>query len=353
MYTTMPLHGYEKPHCDSSRPIREEPNSGCLLLQDDQEDGIKTASSCFLSRQDLMIKTLPFPHNALLTIEEMIIAIPFSSFLEALRCAKLEDEQSCCFCFTVIPDADPRPLDHEDIYQQFKISPSKTCRGYFSATCVASDGVVPKFLRNNFQVKSTTKGLDSSIRNHLPNTKFPSSALTIGKWSCPFMFIKDIPTKNQVKQLFFYEMTLERRWEKIFTCENRHGIPKRSVDMDVVISTEWIRVGGKEVEQFEEDFVDGFVWFKGISANGDELPSVGLSSVIMERMIWEQERIGWVRRDEKKMKMVRREEFGGEGLWLSFDCFVLVERFALKRLDGSLVLEYDFKHTNQGKIKWG
>lgn len=50
--------------------------------------------------------------------------------------------------------------------------------------------------------------------------------------------------------------------------------------------------------------------------------------------------------------MKRIEEFGGVGEWRKFGCYVLVERFVLKRMDGSLVLTYDFKHTHHVRTKW-
>jgi hypothetical protein len=48
----------------------------------------------------------------------------------------------------------------------------------------------------------------------------------------------------------------------------------------------------------------------------------------------------------------RVEEFGGDGGWKKFGCYVLVERFVLRRMDGSLVLTNDFKHTHQVRSKW-
>ena len=50
--------------------------------------------------------------------------------------------------------------------------------------------------------------------------------------------------------------------------------------------------------------------------------------------------------------MKRVEEFGGIGGWKKFGCYVLVERFVLKRLHGSLVLNYDFKYTDQIRYRW-
>jgi hypothetical protein len=50
---------------------------------------------------------------------------------------------------------------------------------------------------------------------------------------------------------------------------------------------------------------------------------------------------------------------GDTGEWRSlevmggnFGFYVLVERFEVKRMDGSLVLTYDFNHINQIREKW-
>ena len=79
---------------------------------------------------------------------------------------------------------------------------------------------------------------------------------------------------------------------------------------------------------------------------------MGLSLEVFERMKWEQERAGWVGGNERHVAVKRVEEFGGIGGWKKFGCYVLVERFVLKRLHGSLVLNYDFKHTHQIRCKW-
>lgn len=55
---------------------------------------------------------------------------------------------------------------------------------------------------------------------------------------------------------------------------------------------------------------------------------------------------------EKRVNKV--EEFGGKmkSEWREFCCYVLVERFVLKRRDGSLVLTCDFRHTHQIRSRW-
>ncbi|KAL6186668.1 hypothetical protein ACLB2K_042788 [Fragaria x ananassa] len=68
---------------------------------------------------------------------------------------------------------------------------------------------------------------------------------------------------------------------------------------------------------------DGFMWFKSSDGVGGER-SVGLSMKIVERMKWEQERVGWVSGDEQQVRDERVDEFGGTGEWKKFACYVLV-----------------------------
>ena len=73
--------------------------------------------------------------------------------------------------------------------------------------------------------------------------------------------------------------------------------------------------------------VDGVVWFRG----------------------------GEVKGEKRKVVVNRREEFDGVmdgGGWKRFGCYVLVERFVLRTMDGSVVLTYDFKHTHHIRSKW-
>ncbi|PRQ40487.1 hypothetical protein RchiOBHm_Chr4g0436551 [Rosa chinensis] len=113
------------------------------------------------------------------------------------------------------------------------------------------------------------QGLDSSLQSHLPGFDFPlssnqndcSEALVVGKWYCPFIFVKE------------GGVTLKEQMNKLGWCGRRK--------------------------------------------------SVGLSMKIVERMKWEQERVGWVGGDERQVRVERVEEFGGSGEWKKFACYVL------------------------------
>ena len=151
----------------------------------------------------------------------------------------------------------------------------------------------------------------------------------------------------------YYQMTLEQSWEQIYSCEIDSSKGNDSaVDVDVSVEREVVMVSGNEVTNVERDGANGVVWFRSLSKVGGEV-CLGLSLEIVERMEWEQKRVGWVRGNEKRVRVKKVEEFGGmKNGWRRFGCYVLVEKFLLRRTDGSLVLMHDFKHTHQIRSKW-
>lgn len=272
---------------------------------------------------------------------------------------------TCCFC-NCIKDIKPKPFNPQDVYQQYEIFlRKKNSKGYFYANSVAPDAYPPDFLRRkgwqidaktpkNYQLHEAT-GLNGPLRARFPEFKFPltyqsSECVVVGKWYCPFMFIKDGALRDQMKRSMYYEMTLEQKWEQIFTCDNDYG-EGDAVNIDVTIQKEVVHVGEREAMWDEKKVVGGVIWFTGFGSGGEEI-GMGLSSEIVGRMKWEQERGGWVGGEERQVRVKRIEEFGGIGGWRKFGCYVLVERFVLKRMDGSVAMTYDFKHTHQVRCKW-
>lgn len=157
--------------------------------------------------------------------------------------------------------------------------------------------------------------------------------------------------KDQIKKSMYYEMTLEQRWVQVFASENNTN-ENNVVVVDAKVETEAIVVAGKRVLLNEIKVVDGVMWY-GKFSNVEELGTVGLSMAVVDRMKWEVQRFGWIdggnQRDER-IKRVQENVGGSE--WRKFGCYVLVERFVLKRMDGSLVLTHDFKHTHYVRSKW-
>lgn len=271
----------------------------------------------------------------------------------------------CCFCSSV-RDVKPRPFDPHDVYQQFEIvlKPS----GSFYAKSLAEDGYPPHFLRikgwqiytktpKNYELREAN-GINVSLRSRLPNLDFPPSTKTsnpvvVGRWYCPFVFIKEGNLSDQVKKSIFYEMTLEQKWERFFEKENDYNDKGNAVSVTAAFRSESVFIGESRMEAMwdEKNVVDGVVWFTSLEGDRKQEESVGLSLEVFERMRWEEEKVGWVGFGERRVeRMTRDVKFEGvSNGWRRFGCYVLVERFVLKRMDESLVLTYDFGHTHQVK----
>lgn len=216
-------------------------------------------------------------------------------------------------------------------------------------------------------------GLNSSLRNRLPDFNFSlsetsttkaSEAVVVGKWYCPFMFVheEEMKLKEQMKKSTFYEVTLEQRWDKIFACDNTDMMmTNKVVNLDVFVEKEEVSIGGELASIVEDASTNnGEMWFRTRTSVGggggeeDEI-RVGLSMLVVERMKWEEGRVGWIGGSdgETQVRVERAEEcreIGGH--WSKFGCFVLVERFVFKRMDGSVMLTYDFNHAHQIRCKW-
>lgn len=276
------------------------------------------------------------------------------------------------FCFyNSVSDVPLHPLDVNNIHQEFEIYPRRskvTFRSGFSAKSVAPDGYPPRFLSTRWKVSASTSeesyslgevsGVNDVLRDRQPEFEFSlanksSETVVVGKWYCPFMFIKERThktLKEEMRKSMFYEMTLEQKWEQIFSCENVQGMGN-TVNVDAVVQKEVVVIAGWEAVVDEMDVADGLLWFNSFS-NVGEKNSVGLSRAIVEGMKWEQERVGWIEGKEKQIRVKKVEVFEGTNGWKKFGCYVLVETFVLKRLDGSLVLTYAFKHHHQLRSKW-
>nr|GEX79466.1 hypothetical protein [Tanacetum cinerariifolium]GFA55462.1 hypothetical protein [Tanacetum cinerariifolium] len=399
MYVTRPLSHYKSFPGDLSLPP-EGPNSGYLVIYDDDEP---TKTSCFgFCNNPLFLAELPFPQNKTLTTEyastgseNQVVSMNEALFIpvlnqplssnryyvikqrgshkgEAFACSKQEEDIGThCFGRSV-HDVKSRPLCPHDEYQQFEIVNNGHLfdgDGGFYANSLADDGYPPVFLRtkvwkihartpNNFKL-SEANGINVSLRSRLPDLDFPlstkvSDSVVVGKWYCPFVFIKEGKLINQVKNSIFYEMTLEQKWNQIFIKETEHNEGNVvSVEADIHSEAVFIGKGQKEAIWDERNVVDGAIWFTRLESKKEsKKESLGLSLEIIERMKWEEEKVGWVGVGvgEKKFQKVRREKkYEGTGAWKKFGCYVLVERFVLKRMDGSLVLTYEFSHTHQVK----
>ncbi|WVZ12629.1 hypothetical protein V8G54_017159 [Vigna mungo] len=393
MYVTRPFSMYKRnPEVLSDPPLG--PNSGYLVIWDEP-----TSYSCFGLCEDPEIKNLPFPQdknliitdtytshaaqqnnppNQTITYWDKVLFIPVlnqplsSNRYYAIRrdgnyqgeasTSSKEGEKASCFCFRFVKDVQPRPLVPSDDYQKVEITNK---HNGFHAKSVAPDGIPPDFLRSNgWRVKASTPrnyhldealGSNDCLRSKLPDFNFPlcndrSESVVVGKWYCPFMFLKErMRLKEQMERSLFYEVTLEQRWEKIFSKEVANS--EDSVLVEVVIQTEVVKVAGRDAVWDESGVVEKVLWFKSVDEVGREM-SVGLSLEVVERMKWEQKRVGWKASTGRQESVMRVEEFRGMNKWEKFGCYMLVESFVFKRMDGSLVLTYDFRHPHQIMCKW-
>ncbi|XP_074276832.1 uncharacterized protein LOC141600489 [Silene latifolia] len=388
MYTTKSLTRCKKSRNTLSQ-LPEGPNSGYLVIEDEDDNTVPTYNNPKPSKKPPII-SLPFPQNKLLTIDGKddeysyrtniylipVVNQPLSSNLyyvietdgkhegKAYASTKEEDKQICCFCIPCIIDFVPRAFNPRDIYQQFEFSVTKTPfnTNKLLAASAAPDGHPPIFLRRydwemrskpapNFTLKHVS-GLNPSLRAQLPDFNFPiseqcSKPVVVGTWYCPFMFIKEESEKERVKYSAFYEMTLEQRWERVFSVENNGYGDEKNVTVDVVVQTRVGKIGGEIAVGAYGSLDKEVVWFKSKDKE------VGLSKLIMDRIIWEEERVGWVRgNQEKELRVVKEEVYEGVKGWRNFGCYVLVESFVLKRNNGSIVMTYDFMHAHQLRSKW-
>ncbi|CAN7020423.1 unnamed protein product [Brassica rapa subsp. trilocularis] len=380
MYVTKRLTEYQRNPSELTLQA-EGPNSGVLVIQDEESQPKCCFGKCF----DCDLNGLPFPQNARVTVkyqigsgDDRIVLLDSVAFVpvlhqppssnlyyvirrsgkhtgEACVSAKEGDRAPCCFCFSYIPNATPRPLDPYDTYQQFEIHQRGSSTRKFFATSVASDGIPPRFLRRkgwtvpfssseDFGLVDDAKGVvDAKLRYELPDF---DKSVVVGKWYVPFLFVKEGDAKDQMKKSMYYCMTLHQRFEEVFLCENVENKQFEAV-VDVEVEIEVVKLGGGEIAREAKGVVsDKVVWF---SVSGTE-EKIGLGSVVLEQMKWEEERFGW---SNIRSNIKRSERFEGGGpYWKSYRCYLLVESFELRRNDGSLVLTYEFKHVDKLKSKW-
>ncbi|XP_043718172.1 uncharacterized protein LOC122666122 [Telopea speciosissima] len=399
MYVTRYLSQYKQLPSSLSLPPPEGPNSGYLVIQD--EDSVGT--TCFGLCKDTYIREMPFPQDKRLTVRYstgvgknertyhddvfFIPALnqPLSSNRyyvikahgrhkgEAYASSNEDDKVTCCF-FDCTTDVKPRELDYEDIYQQIEITAFESCLGPsgYVAKSVAQDGFPPRFLaRKGWEVNTSTprnyqlceaQGINASLRTRLPQFDFPLSSKTsgtvgVGKWYSPFVFIKEEgKLKDQMKRSMFYEIKLEQQWKQIYESENNLN-DHNFVVVDVSVQKEVALLFGNEALHNHTQVTEGVIWFSNVNGGGrgGEVgeSKVGLSSAIVERMRWEQERVGWVGGGEKQVRVERVEEFqGGNNGWKKYGCYIFVERFVFTRMDGSLLLTYEYRHAHQIRSKW-
>ncbi|KAI3863302.1 hypothetical protein MKW92_019784 [Papaver armeniacum] len=377
MYATKPLSLYRKNPSILSTATRGSSISGYIVITDEETEAEDTC--CWGICKDPKVGEFPFPQNKIVNVVYTsgsgknrttdtdkvwfipVIDLPLSSnryyvittsgkykgsklmvefeldfTRQTCTCSREEDMTVCCFC-NVVKDVKPRVFDHRDIYQ----STRWTVYTSSSYDCQLDEAL----------------GLNVSLRTRLPPEPIhqmsskDSTPVVVGGWYCPFVFIREGIPKEQMKNSLFYKMTLEQSWEEIYSCENFNSAGN-FVSVNVTLQKETIRLFGNEAKKNSAQGGDGFIWYGHVNSNteGSELV---LSAAIVEKMKWVQQQGGYEIEGENKDVTVERVENFGEGNeWRRFRFFVLVERFALRRMDGTLVLTCDYKHTHQTRSKW-
>ncbi|KAI4346785.1 hypothetical protein L6164_007653 [Bauhinia variegata] len=391
MYVTRPLSTYRRSPSTLSIPAPAAPYSGYLVISDEEAEA--EDAYCWGLCQHKRVERLPFPQDKILTITHpseyqdtssikvLFIPVPDHPLSanryyviraqgkykgKACKCSREGDIINCCIT-DILGDRRPKDFNLKDLYQIFKIH--SHLDGGFFARSIAPDGIPPKFLRKKgwrVRISSSNRrsfklsealGLDASLRAKLPNFNFPMSRrrsppMVVGKWYCPFIFVREgKKVKQQMKKSMYYSMTLEQRWEEIFTCESGEIEAGNTLTVNANVQREVVLVsGGMEASKINRIDPNGFFWFTSYNPYDRSRVSVGVSSAIVENMRWVQEAGGWAYGNQRVVRI--REEVTRESQWQRFGCYVLVESFCLRRLEGRMVLRYDFRHTDKIKYKW-
>lgn len=283
---------------------------------------------------------------------------------QVYTCSRGEDIGMCCFKPRSF-DAKTRPFDHRDRYQILEIRPFHS--GGFCARSVEWDGCPPSFLRRGgwevYTYPSSRLRLSETpgIRDNPTQTEFPepnlplhsrrSTPIVVGKWYCPFVFVKEesMRVDDQMRRSLIYELRLKHWWEQIHSVENEDN-RNNVVVVDKRVKRLLCLVEGMEGEKDGKEGSDGFVWFK-VKGDCKRRGRVGLSSCLFEKMRWIQETRGWFD-GEREVRVHGSKEIESEDVWRRFGCYILVESFVLRRMDGSLLINFNFRNAERIVCKW-
>ncbi|CDP03441.1 unnamed protein product [Coffea canephora] len=390
MFVTRPLSLYRNhPSALLARPPSDSPCTGFIVVSDEESEEMDTF--CWGICKSNRIKRLPFPQDRILNIvhtseheqsrvsKVWFIPVPDQPLSsnryyaikaggyhkgQAYTCSREDGIETCCYN-NVRVDAKPQPFDHRDVYQQFEIRPYGN--GGFYAIPVAWDGFPPKFLRkrgwevhisHSFRLHlREAQGIRTTSLSDVPEFHVPllprrSSPIIIGKWYCPFVFVKErAKVKEQMKASLFYELTLKQWWEQIYSCENQ-GDRGNMVVVDACVRKFVTLVYGMEAEKQDttRNDGDGFIWFRAKARYGKKA-TAGLSRVVYEKLRWVQESRGWFDGGVEDVRVEGENEIRSENGWRRFGCYVLVESFVFRRVDGSLLINFNFKNSHRIQCK--
>ncbi|XP_073152486.1 uncharacterized protein [Henckelia pumila] len=402
MYAAKPRSLYRKyPGAVTAQPPSDAPYSGNLIISDDQESDTMDFS-CFGICKNDKIKTLPFPQDRMLQVvhsssheESSVTKVWFVPVLDrplssnryyvfkvkgrrkgqAYTCSREGEETMCCFNNLGSTDSKTQHFDYRNRYQQFEIHPYHG--GGFFARSIEWDGYPPEFLRRKgwevhvshsfkLHLQETGDHIHSFTSSNLPGLNFPLHSKRSTP-TVPFAFVReDAGNDNmiissigdQMRKSLTYEWRLKQWWEEIYSCENGSNRLDRDnnvVAMDVRVKRSVCLVRGMEAEKDGDrrrDF-EGFQWFR-VGERSGMRGGVGLSLGVYEKLRDLQERRGWFddNNGEKEIRVHGRKEIESGREWKRFGCYVFVESFVLRRMDGSLLINFCFRDTNRIQCKW-
>ncbi|XP_041007522.1 uncharacterized protein LOC121252101 [Juglans microcarpa x Juglans regia] len=358
MYVTRRLSEYRRDPSKLSTPPHTAPNSGYMVTMD---TALETEETCCWGLCDSNeVKNLPFPQNKTLVVshsddehpiyELLFIPVldePLSSNGYYVIHAKGSSKGQACMCATEedkiksifgdhVRNVKPKAFDPTNVYQQVEIC-NVPSRGFY-ANSALPNCYPPSFLREKYRTAAHS------------SPSYYSFDDAPGKWYSPFVFIKEEGSvKTQMKKSLFYKMTLEQYWEQIYSQENHGGEGNIvTVNTNVEIREVYCLDGMKAVRvDGNVNESDGFIWFRVQNQNSGR---VGLSSAIVDGMRGIQKEGGSVDGQDSEVWAEKVEVT--DNLWRRLCGYVLVESFTLRRMDGSLVLNCDFRHTQRIKTKW-
>uniref|UniRef100_A0A0D9X7S9 Uncharacterized protein n=1 Tax=Leersia perrieri TaxID=77586 RepID=A0A0D9X7S9_9ORYZ len=286
-------------YLDNPEPASEQPpeGPGCGFLVVEDKAAVERATVCWGLCYDTQLHILPFPQSHNLEVDEdavvfvPVVGEPLSTHRyyivhaagreagKVSACSREGDKTTFRF-FSFVNDVPPRPFHHSDVYQQVEVV--KLPHRGFKAVAVAPDGIPPGFLRmkgwtvsklthTKYSLIGDAQGIDWPLRLRMPNLdgigigSGGSPAVIVGRWYCPFMFIRDGKRlKDQVKWSMFYKMTLEQSWEEIYNCDNDHVSNRRDeVKVSVTVRRSTALLGRTgTVQEGGPQMVDGVMWFR-------------------------------------------------------------------------------------------
>ncbi|TQD75209.1 hypothetical protein C1H46_039250 [Malus baccata] len=399
MYVTRPLSMYKKSPEDLSLPPPEGPNSGILVIQDEEAE----TTCCFGLCKSHELLDMPLPQNKNLTLryvtqmgESQHVSHFYTAFIpvlnqplasnryyaiqsrgklegQAYTCSTDENLGTCCFC-TYVRDVPSQPFNPNNIYQQYEIQQKGSCNqfGGFVAKSIASDGPLSMY-------KKSPEDLS------LPPPEGPNSGILViqdeeAETTCCFGLCKShelldmpLPQNKNLTLRYVTQMGQSQHVSHFYTAfipglnqplaSNRYyAIQSRgklegqayTCSTDENLGTCCFCTYVKDVpsqpfnpnniyQQYEIQQKGSCNQFGGFVAKS--IASDGYPPKFLGRK-------GWEINTSTPRDFHLVEEFGGVYKWRKFGCYVLVERFVLKRMDGSLVLTYDFRHTHHIRSTW-